>query len=160
MMSPYLERFRTVLCLVPTIAMVAACTSDKPQQSGPTSGAYVAVVQWFVENSPDAQDRPIVFVEARGEGLGVGLETQAAVVSGANDFADVRFIDDRSEAMDSDGVRDNGLFIALGPLVEDGDLFNVECDQVLSEEESTVWFFTLRFRNDTWQLTLPPLENQ
>jgi len=158
-MLPHLARRRGILCLLSAMLLVGACTSDSAeQQEGPTSGAYVAVVQWFVENSATPLDRPIVFLEARGEGLGIGLETQAAVVAGADDFAEVRFIDDRLEAFDDEGVRDDGIFIALGPVIEDGVRFNVECDQIFTEDQSTAWLFTLRFREGAWQLAGVPAE--
>ncbi len=79
-----------------------------------------------MDRSGAESERPVVFIEPRGEGLDIGLDTQAAVISASEEFAEVRFIDDRSEALDDEGVRNGGIFIALGPGTQERDLLVVE----------------------------------
>lgn len=158
MTPPQFTRRRRSLWLLPLMLLATACTSRTPEQQGSTSDAYAVVLQWFAKNAATALERPVVYVEARGEGLGVGLDTQAAIVASTADFADVRFIDDRSEALDSDGVRDGGVFVALGPLIDDGRDFTIECDQILSEDASIVWTFSLSYSGEVWSLTAPPVQ--
>ncbi len=100
-----------------TASLISGCTSDGPAERGSTADAYALVLQWFVDRSESEVDPPLVFVEALGEGVSIGLDTQAAVLSSTVDFAEVRFIDDRSEALSDGVVRDGGILIALGPIV-------------------------------------------
>ncbi|HUC32982.1 MAG TPA: hypothetical protein VMS14_06240, partial [Ilumatobacteraceae bacterium] len=68
-------------------------------------------------------------------------------------------IDDRSEALDSDGVRDGGIFLALGPAVADGSMVEIECDEIVSATADTGWTFQLVYRDQTWELRRDPVRS-
>lgn len=139
------------LCVFVAFALtwvLNSCSSDSDDAD--VAGAYSEVLRWFVDRGGPHSERPVVFIEPRGEGLDIGLDTQAAVISAADGFAEVRFIDDRSEALDEEGVRDGGIFIALGPGTQDRDLLIVECDEILAEDDELSWSFTLRYRDGQW----------
>jgi hypothetical protein len=139
------------------VPLGAACGSaDEPATEGSTHDAYAAVIQWFVSRVPGERDQQVVFVEARGEGVGIDLETQAAVVASTESFADVRFIDDRSEALDEEGVRDDGIALALGPVVTEDSTAVVEADELLDEDTLESRRFDLRLVEGEWVLQGEP----
>ena len=137
--------------------LVAACGSaDEPATVGSTHEAYATVIRWFVGRMPGDADRPVVFVEARGEGVGIDLDTQASVVDSTQSFAEVRFIDDRSEALDSEGVRDGGILLALGPVVAEANTAVIEADELLDEDRVTSRHFELHASDGDWVLQGEP----
>lgn len=133
------------------------CSSDDEPDRGSTADAYAVVLRWFVERSGSDAESPLVFVEALGDGVVFGLETQAAVVSSTADFAEVRFIDDRAEAIENDEVRDGGILIALGPAVESGRSVTIESAQLTSESDAVGWTFDLVWRGETWSMRGEPV---
>ena len=146
--------------LVGTAVLVAlllpGCSSDEPTHRGSTADAYALVLRWFVERSETEADQPLVFVEALGEGVNIGLDTQAAVLSSTADFAEVRFIDDRGEAFSDGEVRDGGIFIALGPIVGAGTTVSIESAHITSESSTIVWAFSLVSRDAEWRMRNEP----
>lgn len=88
-----------------------ATTMTEPEPDDPTSTTEVP-----------AEELPTVFVEPLGDGFVIDLRVQAKVVSNLEAVAEVRFIDDRIEAVDTDEpgrpVKPNGLLVGLGPLVQ------------------------------------------
>jgi hypothetical protein len=149
---------RLLGCVVAAVVLLAgACASnDDPTSEGQVADAYGHVIRWFVERRASEADQQLVFVEALGEGVGIALDTQAAIVESTQSFADVRFIDDRSEALDADGVRDDGILLALGPAVVDGNSAVIECDEVQSETALISRSFDLRHVGDEWSLRGDP----
>jgi hypothetical protein len=143
--------------LVCVALFLGACSSDGAPERGSTADAYAVVIRWFVDRSGSDEERPLVFVEALGEGVGIGLETQAAVVSSTDEFAEVKFIDDRSEALGDDGVRDGAIFIALGPAVESRRSATIESAEIMSDSKSIGWTFNLISRAGVWTLAGDPV---
>ena len=137
-------------------ALVPACSSDAQPARGSTADAYAVVVRWFVDHTESGSDHPVVFAGALGEGISIGLDTQAAVISATAEFADVRFIDDRSEVFENDAVRDDGILVALGPAVESEGSTTVESAEFTSPTDMIGWTFDLAFRNGTWNLSREP----
>ena len=135
-----------------------ACSPASTSADGDVADAYAVVIEWFADRSSDDPDPLLVFVEARGEGFEIELPAQASVVEASASFADVQFIDDRSEAIGDDGVRDDGILLALGPAVMDGDGAIVECDEIVTSETMTSWRFELRYVRNEWLLVHEPTE--
>lgn len=84
---------------------------------------YVAVLRSVAElPTTPATVRRRVFVEPLDKATQLPLDVQAAVVADLKDVADLRFIDERQEAIDDKlpgwPVRDGGVLIALGSMVE------------------------------------------
>ncbi len=151
------SRIRFVGVAVLMASLLIACSSNDEPDRGSTADAYAVVIRWFVERAESDVDRPLVFVETLGDGVGFGLDTQAAVVSSTAEFAEVRFIDDRAEAFENDEVRGGGILIALGPAVESGRSATIESAQFTSESDSVGWTFDLVSRGATWSLTGEPV---
>lgn len=136
---------------------ITGCRSNPDTEpGGDIADAYAVVVRWFVDNSAPGDNNPLVLIEARGEGLGIGLEAQAALVAASDEFADVRFIDDRAEAMDDEGVRHDVILLAIGPAIAEGTTASIACDQISGPEVVLSWTFSLEFVNDGWRLTSAP----
>lgn len=101
-----------------------------------------------------------MFVEPQGEGFGVSLELQAGIVKSTEDRADVRFVDERAEALDDAGVvRRDGLLVAIGPaVVEDGHTV-ISIGAGRSKGSVVQWRFELVDDDDDgWSLAAPPVE--
>lgn len=139
-----------------TLNGVASCRSNPDTEpAGDTADAYAVVVRWFVDNAA-GDDTTVVLIEARGEGVGIGLEDQAALVAATDGFADVRFIDDRAEAIDGDVVRDDVILLAIGPAIAEGTTASIACDQISGAEFVLSWTFDLEYSDDAWRLTSAP----
>ena len=153
------RRHASACAVVVGLMCIASCSPNETTSTGDVADAYAVVVRWFTDRLVAEDEPPVVFVESRGEGLAIGLELQAAIVAATEDFAKVRFIDDRSEALDSDGVRDGGIFLALGPAVADGSMLEIECDEIVSATADTGWTFQLVYRDQTWELRRDPVRS-
>jgi hypothetical protein len=79
-------------------------------------------------------------------------------VSSSEDFAQVRFIDDRSEALGEDEiVRDDGILLAVGPAIIDGDTVSITSEEVAGGDGAMSWTFEVRRdRDGRWSLGGPP----
>ena len=144
---------RNWLVALAPLALIPLWTACSPGTSSDAAvaDAYSEVIKWFADRSPDDPDPLTVFVEARGEGFEIELLAQAAVVEASAPFADVEFIDDRSEAIGDDGVvRDEGLLLAFGPAVLEAELAIIECDEIITMESMHSWRFELRYVGDGW----------
>lgn len=149
-------------------ALAPACTSSSPSQQRAES-VYAAVVRWFA-GQHGGDDQLAVFIEPRGEGTEISLEVQAALVSDVVDVADVRFIDAREEALEEvelstettteageqgSGVtvwqvRNGGVLIRIGPVIEDGDQVRMEVDRWVVDDSFTTLTFVVGQRAGEW----------
>lgn len=143
--------------LAASASIFVSCSASKPGSTGTAAGAYARVIRWFVDQKAAESGKRVVFVQARGDGLSIGLEIQASVVSGAESFAEVRFIDDPSEALDTAGVREGGIFLALGPAVPESGAVTIDCDEIVARDSQTTLTFSLMFINGAWALRGEPL---
>lgn len=150
-------RRRSTLLLVLVALQFASCSSasNPPDDLGSASDAYALVIEWFVQSDRGRSDDPLVFVIALGDGTSIGLETQAAVVASTEAVADVRFVDDRSEAFKDGGVREGAIFIALGPIVRTGRRASIDCDEILTPRTELHWKFKLR-SGERWTIVGEP----
>ena len=100
----------------------------------------------------------MVFVDVLGEGFEIDLDLQAAIVSSSEEFAQVRFIDARSEAFgDGDTVRDEGFLLAFGPAAIDGRTASITSDEVDSPDSARSWSFEVRHDGEgRWSLVGAP----
>ena len=124
---------------------------------------YETIVRWFSERSPDDPDPLPVFIESRGEGASIELDVQAELIQSTQDFATVKFIDSREEALvtNDDGtvvVADGGILVRLAPVIEEGRKVRLDVDVHQSDENFTTMQFTLNLDNDEWVLEEPPVE--
>jgi hypothetical protein len=146
---------------VATVLLLAAGCDSSSSSEVRAGQAYEAVVRWLAQDSTADPEPLPVFIESRGEGAAISLDVQAQVVAQATDIADVRFIDDRGEALTEadDGqlvVRDEGVLIRLGPVVEDGDRITLQVDRWVHDEVFSTVELQLHRSGDEWTVEPDP----
>ena len=118
-------------------------------------------MRWFAdEDTADREPLP-VFIEPRGEGTSIDLEVQANVIEHSADYADARFIDTRDEALIVDekgvaSVRDEGILIRIGPVVEEGDAVSLDVDLFVDDETQRSLRFELVAVDGEWRMRGDP----
>lgn len=101
---------------------------------------------------------PVVYVISTGED-DIAAAAQAATAQALHDVVDVRFADDRDEALILDApdrpVRDEGVLLAVGeiPADESGGSVEVAVEQYRSVDDRTRHVFTVAVRDDAWIVT-------
>lgn len=126
------------------------------------SAVYDAAVRWLVDDAggAGAEEPMAVFIEPRGEGAAISLDVQAELIDATQDVADVRFLDERSEGLvDEDGtmkVKDDGILIRLGPVVEDDSPVLLDVDLWESVDTFEALRFQLRRSGSTWSVQGTP----
>ncbi len=118
---------------------------------------------------PDATDRPdktdkkaelpTVYVEPLGDGFVIDLAVQAGVVKNLTPVAEVRFIDNRVEAVQTDEpgqpVKANGMLVGLGPLVEASAVERTaQVRTYVSEDRHVDRLATVTAAGDSWTVVL------
>lgn len=145
--------------------VLSGCANNTKVDNTPRNAAiYRSVIADAVDRSgvnlDDSEDLPVVFIEAFDQN-GIALEVQVEVVNGFIEQYEIRFIDDRDEAMAVDlaglPVRTNSLLIGLGPIVLDGTV-NVRTELYLSADDVSAYRYTLTGSNDRWVTVSPPEE--
>lgn len=154
---------------------VVGCSSQSSSEVR-AAEVYDTAIRWLATERADDPEPLRVFIEPRGEGVSIGLEVQAEVIQLSADVANVRFIDARDEALiatdstvappdpdtaepdaDMRAVRDDGMLVRLGPVIEDGARLNLEIDRWVSDEHFTTLEFVLRDRGGRWQVVGSPV---
>lgn len=126
------------------------------------SAVYDEVVRWLVDDAGGGTpEAPMaVFIEPRGEGAAISLDVQAELIEATKDVANVRFLDERTEGLvDEDGtfvVKDDGILIRLGPVVEDDSHVLLDVDIWKSVDTFDEVRFELRRSGNTWAVQGPP----
>lgn len=147
------------------VGVLSGCTNNPEVDNTPRNAAiYRSVIADVVDRSDveldGSEDLPVLFIEAFDPD-GVALEVQVEVVNSFIEQYEIRFIDDRDEAIVIDleelPVRANSLLIGLGPIVLDGTV-NVRSELYLSTDDVTAYRYTLTGRDDRWATAGPPRE--
>ena len=145
------------------IAAAVACSSSSESEIR-ASAVYEGVMRWLAAEHTFDPDPLPVFVEPRGEGTSIDLAVQAEVVESAADVADIRFIDTRDEALSTDDetgtvvVRDDGMLVRLGPVLEEGRRVTLDVDVFVNEETDLTLRFSLLATGDQWRVLGDPVE--
>jgi hypothetical protein len=134
-----------------------SCSCGSPNEDEiRASAVYAEVVRWLVDDAGGATvDEPMaVFIEPRGEGAAISLDVQAELIDATKDIADVRFLDERDEGLvEEEGtieVKDGGILIRLGPVIEEDSPVLLDVDIWESEETFSELRFELRRSGSTW----------
>lgn len=135
-------------------AVVGGCGTDSPddQPAVRAAAVYESIVRWLAAaDESDPEPLPL-FIEPRGEGTEIALEVQAEVIAAAQDVADIRFVDSRSEAFVDDEtdlpvVADGGALVRLGPVNDTTRVVGVDVDVYDDrvDAEGEPQFITLEF---------------
>jgi hypothetical protein len=104
---------------------------------------------------PDAST-PIVYVVSVAEN-GISPGAQADVASALRDDIEVRFADQRAEAIDEGGdgapVPDGGVLLVIGEIPAEGRSIEVAIEVYRNEDDWRKAVFTFRFGGDEWSVT-------
>jgi len=149
------------LAAVAALLVVGACSDDDPDTvdgSAREAAVIEAVVRSVAPESASVDDdtTPVVYVVA-ADGRTIPIDVQAKVAEAFVDEVDLRFADDRAQAVD-DGkddvpVIDDGTLIAIGEVPETGSEIEVPVERYVSESDSDVMVVTLRFADPDWTVT-------
>lgn len=128
------------------------------------AAVYGAVISDVVDRSgvdlDDSDELPVVFIEAFDPD-GIALAVQVEVINSFIDRYDIRFVDDRDEAIDVDladlPVRANSLLVGLGPIVVAGNV-DVRSELYLSAEVVSAYRHTLAGGSNLWVTVGDPEE--
>jgi hypothetical protein len=134
-------------------------TSDDDER---TSAIYAAVIRAVVSEGAtttrDDSDVP-VFVVAADEQTPIPLEVQVAVSSKLEDFATLRFVDERSEAVDETEpgrpVLQHGVLVALGEVPSSGTTVTVEAERYENEDDHRSYEINVEEVDATWVTSTP-----
>jgi hypothetical protein len=114
---------------------------------------YDAVVRWLADARDDDPEPLLIHVERWDDGA-VDLAVQAEVVASTTEWATVRFIDSRDEAIEwideVPQIRNEGLLVRLGPVPERGRQVSVPVDRWSDATTFERWSFTVVQRESTW----------
>jgi hypothetical protein len=162
--------------LVVVLTCAAVGCSSQSSSEVRAAEVYDTAIRWMATERADDPEPLRVFIEPRGEGASIGLDVQAEVIKLSADVADVRFIDARDEALvETDStvappdpgeaepvvvmraVRDDGMLVRLGPVIEDGTRLNLDIDRWVSDEQFTTLEFVLRDSGGQWQVVSSPV---
>lgn len=147
-----------VATLVAAIA-VASCTEDDDTGARQVA-VLVAAIREVVADVPSADidpPLPVVYLVGAGE-VEFAATVQADVAEDLQDEVDVRFADDRDEAIDLDAadapVRDDGVLLMVEEIPDDGDTIEVSIEVYRSDRDQpgTV-VFSMTEDDERWSVT-------
>ena len=144
-------------------ALLAGCGDDNVNRDSTVADAYIVVVEWILaepEFAPDptlAETLP-VFVESLGPGE-IDLDVQVEMVDHFEPVVDIRFIDNRTEALDETEagtpVRDGGLLLGLGPIPAAGPI-DIRGEVYRTTDRIVGYRFRVARSDQTMVLVEPP----
>jgi hypothetical protein len=142
------------------VVVAASCDGPADEEMSREAQIYLAAVrQVIAEQAPPASgddELPVVYVVPVGES-DIGATVQAEVAGELREQAEVRFADDRSEAVleDDEGmpVRDEGTLIAIDEVPAEGEPIDVEVEVYRSAADSSKVVFTFAPRSSQWAVT-------
>lgn len=162
----YLGRFtrrqagRLALAMT-AVLTVSACNSGGPNEHERQASIYAAIIQALAPDTPpDPGAEPeefdrVVYAGSLRDDEDIPLEVQAAVVEALEDFATVRFIDVRSEAIDdtADGepVIEDGVLVLLGS-VPSGPSPSVEAERYIDRRTDQRFWVRLESSDEEWSI--------
>jgi hypothetical protein len=154
---------RRLTSLLAIVFAVTSCGSDGAGATDREADVYVALIRALAPLEPaervpsretDELDR-VVFAGSLDEQQAISLEVQAAVVEQLEEFATVRFVDERVEAIDEtedrEPVLDHGVLILLGR-VPSGPTPSVDAERYVDSEDSVHVRVTLERPNGDWEV--------
>lgn len=152
--------FLAVAGLAPLV--VNSCGSDGSPTTERDADVYAAVIRALADEPPDPwRDRTdidderqrVVFAGPLDEEIAISLEVQAAVVEALDDLATIRFVDQRTEAIDDDEegqpVLEGGMLVLLGT-VPAGRSPSVDAERYLALDDAVQYVVTAEQSDGEW----------
>lgn len=149
------------LVLVLGVALIAAAGCDGGDEDTASRAAlvYTTAIRQALSDGPppvDPEVLPVVYVVAVGE-TPIAADVQAEVTVLLRDEHDVRFADERAQAVLADleaaPVRDEGTLVAFGELPADAASMNVEVEIYRSDDDWSKTVLTVEERSSQWSVT-------
>ncbi|NNF55094.1 MAG: hypothetical protein HKN03_11715 [Acidimicrobiales bacterium] len=148
------------------MVLVTACSSQpKPETTDRDASAYAAVIDALLQGSPldqeDPDRLPVIYVEAFAQ-EGISLTVQVQLVTAYADTYQLRFVDDRGEALlvdlEKQPVRSSSALIGLGPILGENEL-SIRGERYVDQDTIEAYRFSLADGgNQTWILTPTPID--
>lgn len=133
--------------------------SDEIQRNLPTTVVTVPATDPSTSAVPTTieVDKPVVYVVA-ADGTAIDPEVQVKVVKQLDDDeVDLRFADDRAEAIDADEpgepVREDGVLIAAGSVPKEGTSIEFRFERYRSLDDRDQVVMSLERADETWSVT-------
>jgi hypothetical protein len=138
-------------------ALLAACGGDGADagtDDHDVPEVYISVIRAL---APSGAGMPkVVFIEAL-PGTKLSLEDQATVVQAFGDGTDIRFVDERAEAVDDKApqarVRRDGVLLQMHPVEEHDRTLTVKATRYVSRDDDTTNCMVLEADEDGWAIT-------
>ena len=145
------------------IVLLTGCPSSGVEGPSREAAIYRVVIAHVADDyapepvEPD--ENPVLYVESFVSG-GVSLQDQVELVAAFIDDYEVRFVDDRDEAVDDDlenrPVRPGGALLGLGAIVDNG-VSSVRVELYADESDITAYRFSVRDSADSgWEIVGEP----
>lgn len=143
--------------------MTASCDRDDVDAGSRQVAVLVLAIRDVVSGQRvgDSGDAlPVVYVVGNGEHT-VAATVQSDVAAELHDEIDVRFADDRDEAIETDQpdrpVPDSGVLLVVDEIPEDGDPIDVAIEIYRSERDESTVVFTFAEGTSSWAVTATSL---
>ena len=157
---------QTIGALAIAAMSLTSCSSDPDNPvagDGRTAAVYESILDWMLDEEPDVGtgERPewVIFVASRSE-TPIDIDVQVAVVDALDERISVRFIDERTEAVDVDSddqpVRDGGILVGLGAVPQEGDSIDVYTDRYRNTDDVEAWLMNVERSGDSWAIAGTP----
>jgi hypothetical protein len=138
--------------------VLAGCGGPSKDEASRDAQVYVATIRDVLREQPQPEPGdalPVVYIVGVGEKI--AAKVQAEVAAALDDDAQVRFADERSEAVledeDHAPVRDEGVLLAVGPVAPDKDPVHVDVEVYRSAEDSSKRVVTVGMVSSQWTVT-------
>ncbi len=142
----------------------SAAADDPTEGEGREAAVYGAILGWILDADPplagdDGRPPWTMFVASRHE-RPIGVDVQVLVVDALDERVVVRFIDDRTEAVDDStelrAVREDGMLVGLGAVPAEGDRVDVYADRYRDTGDVAAWQVTVERSGNVWRVIGEP----
>lgn len=137
----------------------AGCDGSGDDETGRDAEVYVAAIRDVLAGQPGPEDPdvlPVVYVVAVGESE-IPADIQADVAADLDGDADIRFADERSEAVleheDHMPVRNDGVLLAVGPVPADTEPVHMDVEIYRSDDDWSKVELTIARGSSQWTVT-------
>jgi len=140
---------------------MGSCGSGGPNEHERAANIYAAVIQALAPDEPAGPGAEteelerVVYAGSLDEERVISLEVQAAVVEMLEDFATIRFVDKKTEAIDdtADGepVLDDGVLVLLGA-VPAGRSPSIDAERYVDLDDDEHFRISLERSDNGWSI--------
>jgi hypothetical protein len=138
-----------------------SCGSGGPSEHEREANVYAAVIRALAPDGPadlgaeTEELERVVYAGSLDEENAIPLEVQAAVVEVLEDFATIRFVDEKAEAIDEveegEPVLEDGVLVLLGA-VPAGRSPSVDAERYVDLDNDEQFHVSLERSNDEWSI--------